>query len=244
MKEKIAICSTFRNSMEWCGYYIDQVSRYFRQMEEQQLDWCDFHFYLAEGDSLDDTWATLKKYEAHYPIKKLLKVEHKTTFNGTKAEAKRLEVLSYVGDTLLASIDEKEKYSAIWWIESDLIIQPNLFQGLYFTQSVMSNANVMVSTPVYIGNQFYDIWGFRDLNGQNLLPSSRPQKSADMSSVGSLALWRSLDNSMYQLRFQDGAFVRLCQQAREDFNYRICMAVDESIPIVHHPNKLVNHRWI
>lgn len=238
---KIAVCSMFRNSVEWYGVRINHINRYFNQMRDQTIGFENLDFYLLEGDSTDSTKEELSKKEKQFSNIKFLATDFnfQLPMNSMKAHETRIKSLSIMGDFILNNI--REAYDYVFWIESDLIIQNNTIENLVLRIESINYPRLIISPFVKIGNLFYDTWAFRSLyTNINWDNNRKPlKKLSEMESVGSCALMN------YEIikdgaRFQDGAFINLCRMALEQKAKIYC---DESL-IIEHPANMINKRWV
>lgn len=238
---KIAVCSMFRNSVTWHNKNIDHIEKYFQRMLQQDIGFDNLDFFFIEGDSTDNTAEKLLEKKSIYNNIKYLEINRhvKTHYNGMVADQTRLTGLSSLGDTLLNNINDK--YDYVLWIESDLIIETNLISSLVETRLQINHGPVIVSPFVKLGDLFYDTWAFKEINGKSWSNNkTTSNKLTPMNSVGSCALidFEIIKNG---IRFENGAFINLCDQARNQLSAQIYC--DERI-IINHPNTLLNNRWV
>jgi GT2 family glycosyltransferase len=239
-KPKIAVCSMFRDSQVWFNKQTNQVYRMFSSLLEQTYGFENLNCYFLEGDSLDNTKQVLDKIAAKYNNVKILTKE--ATFNSVASTTNknRIKSMSNLGSFLINQVEE----DLIFWVESDLIIKPDIIQRLYDRMTkIPENMSAVVSAPCYYGidGQFYDTWAYRNTDGTNWRPDTKMKGAGmvRMQSVGSCALIRRSNNMA--INFGDGAFVELCNRVNEAGG----VVFADCNQYVEHPrNEFVEGRWI
>jgi GT2 family glycosyltransferase len=187
----------------------------------------------VEGDSEDETLAMLRGWtdtRLH-----LLKRDTKTPRFPSIESPERFKALSVVGNTALDFVAENLQVDYVLWLESDLIWEPDLLKRL-----VRHNADA-VAPMIWVEIQahkpvFYDIWGFRNLNGTRFRQIERNaylntyRFLFEVSSAGSCLLVKA-DYIYNFARFDYRAIVGLCQAIRE----REGRIVVDPLTEVYHP---------
>lgn len=233
--------------MNWHGKQINQVHNYFNQIAHQENGPDEVGVFVLEGDSKDDTYNTLIKYQAVDPNIFVIKdnitcaIPVESTLNPN-----RLLQLARISNIVLESAKWFCDY--IVWLESDLLIPTNLFQVLLQDIQFLEKAAIVAPiTMLKTQNQFYDTWGFINTDGStwdNGQPFSKvlatDKRFIQMQSIGSCAI---IDTAVLRsgASFGQNCFRELCRQTRER-GYNIY--IDKQL-IVHHPSsELLVNRWI
>jgi hypothetical protein len=240
VKSTIAVCSMFRDSQTWFNIQTNQVYRLFASLLDQTYGFENLKCYFLEGDSLDNTNEVLQSLSKKYNNIKLFNKE--ATFNSVASTTNknRIKSMSNLGSYLINQVEE----DLIFWVESDLIIKPDIIQRLYDRMvKIPENISAVVSAPCYYGKdgQFYDTWAYRNLDGSNWRPDTNMRDSGmvKMQSVGSCALIRRAKN--LAVNFGDGAFVELCDRVNEAGG----VVFADCNQYVEHPrNEFISGRWI
>lgn len=137
---------------------------------------------------------------------------------GSQIFSERLSTWADVGNECVEmALRESPGASHLVWIESDLCYP-------YDTLEILIQSNVDIVAPlVYLGNSFYDSWGFRDRANRKIysFPAGNPgieSKVVELNSVGSFVLFRS---EIFQrgvrfrgAEYEDGLLVGVCNDAR------------------------------
>ena len=129
----------------------------------------------------------------------------------------------------------------ILWLETDLTVPYDLIDQL------VANQLDIVAPLVFIGPWFYDSWGFRTLNGEQIR-KIQPEWNIDarpveLSSVGSCVLFRReiLDAGVrFRGPYDDGLLVGMCLDARK-LGYKVF--VDPNVSIIHPTSAWRNQIW-
>lgn len=196
----IAVYSLFRD------VNLPFINRYFAQISKQTYD--KIGLYLVEGDSTNNTFDWLMMYAKHPRVKAILRHTTGQPYHRFQITPERMKALSETANIALDRIARDKWADKILLIESDLLIEDNLIEKL-----VESNLDV-VAPMIYARESFYDIWGFRTLDGQMTTPTFNPKTKMELSSVGSVTLYPA--QPIYDgLRFDDRCMVGLCNDLRE-----------------------------
>jgi len=241
---EIGIGSLFRDSQQWCGIHINQVDRYFQQIEQQTCS--QPLICILEGHSVDDTRMVLQAYANRMNNVLLLSCEQQcsTTVQSTTNQ-QRISYLSTIANRVLNELKDRCQYIA--WIESDLIIEPNVIEDLLTTLKETEAA--IVAPLVFLQEKnsterFYDTWGFVDSEDKpwasaSLIPQ---QRIVRMSSVGSCAVMDANFLCNNNISFGTGAFRELCSSVRK---HKGLICVDTNVKVFHPgENGCKKRRWI
>jgi hypothetical protein len=204
---QVMICSLVRDGMAY-------IPSFRRQLESLKL--CDgerWHLCILEGDSRDGTW----DYLAHWASEDSRVTLGRECAGDTAEIEDRAARWARVGNACFDLIPSELRYSHVLWLESDLCFPPELLRRL------LSHDVDVVAPMIWLGGNFYDSWGFRDINGRRWSnkppyhPKYRTMKLMEMGSVGSCVLFRReiLDAGIrFKGTYENGLLVGMCQDAR------------------------------
>lgn len=221
MPERVAVGSLFRNSSRTLGYY--------RALLENQIgDGFELVFSFVEGDSSDDTWQRLQAWASEDSRVRLKKcdVEPVSDFQD------RVRKWAELGNEVIENLDGVE-YDWFLWCESDLCIPPDLILQL------LAARKDIVAPVIFLGDLFYDTWGFRGQDGQRYRntapyhPAHRSFATTPIQSAGSVLLIRKsvLDKGIrFRGVYDNGLLVGICKDAR-DLGFEV--HVDSSTCVIH-----------
>jgi len=248
----ISVCSSFRDSMIWNNRLINQVGRFFSQLNEQNLLGKAKINKIAcvEGNSIDNTYESLLQYKdlnKHLNVN-IIKEESTNRSVGSFTTKERIGVLSRCKCLALDCIKDDCDY--ILCIESDLIIYDEFF--LYHLLGAFDKIDklgiiapiiTLDTIPIY----FYDTWAFRDKNGQkwnNYWVWNQDYidnvRYIEMTSIGSCSLIKA-DLIRNGCSFGDGDYPNMCKNII-DAGYKVYC--DKRTNIFHPcSNNLINMRW-
>lgn len=232
---KINVATMMRDSMVWHKYLINQVPRFFNQLDKQILIYNPHlgeaerfigDVFVAHNDSKDNTLEILtqeknsgsRTYNVH-----ILEYTGKVGEIRSTGESSRIDDLSRVADTVLEKAREDCDY--VMFVESDLIIYDE-FLLTKLVDILESDDKIGAVSPLpFVDTKrdiFYDCFVFRDLDGTkwtNQPPWSKEFNShpelLELSSMGSCVLMRADLIRDNDLRFDGGAFINLCRQIRK-----------------------------
>lgn len=180
----IVIGSAFRNSQHY-------LARYFAQVEALQRRMCrSVRVIAVEGDSADETREVL----AQNPIVELVKYDHGRPWFGSTEAADRMRELSKIGNLIFDHVTKDD--DVLVYVESDLIWDAETI-GTLITMAINRTESYDVFVPmVFAGENFYDVWGFRGLDGARWAPfhpyhSERQPELTELSSAGSCLVMRA-----------------------------------------------------
>lgn len=236
---KIAACSLFRDSQEWYAKKINQVDRFFKQLEQEK---CITSYHLVEGNSIDNTYQSIMNWSNHTNTKvELIKHDVVGSEVASVVSVNRFKNLSTIGNLALESA-KKVDADFIFWIESDFIFEQGLISNLLkfseYNEELWQNSLGVCPVPRF-GNSFYDTWAFKGINGEtwsnNDLEKFKkyPLTYLELSSFGSCALMNAKKIKEYNLSFGvDGCFPELCRQAKSFGLKLFC----DTTQIIEHPS--------
>lgn len=247
-KYKIGVCSFFRDSMNWYGHQINHVHNYFSQIGNQENAPEDIAVFVLEGDSKDNTYETLLEYQKIHD--NIFVIKDNVTFDvpvASTLNSNRFEQLSRLGNILFNA--SKWFCDYIVWIESDLLIPNNLLHSLLADIQFLENTGIVAPiTMLKTQNQFYDTWGFINMDGStwdNGPPFSKvldtDKRFIQMLSVGSCMI---IDAKVLRDGASvgtNGCFRELCRQTCERA-YNIY--IDKQLTVWHPSSEIVVNRWI
>lgn len=223
---KIAVCTLFRNC-------VNDVLHTFRQRGEwkQQLDQkYDIVHVCLEGDSTDDTYETLERFQKNFNIV-LIKQDTGKPHYPSHAIADRLITLGQLSNIVLdRAMEENPAY--ILWLDSDVTLPRN-----YISRLLAHNKDV-VAPMFFFEKSFYfrDTWGYRVKEEQftNRYPYCKAYRNNELFEVDSVGL--PLINTKVikaGARFGDEEIVDLCRSIRK-LGFKIF--VDPAIEVTHPRN--------
>jgi hypothetical protein len=205
----------------------EQIRRYFDQAAAyrdvlRSYGW-DFRLIACEGDSGDNTRDELQQYARARGILLDLRICNVGGPRyGSVESPDRFQRLSRVGNCILEGVDERDDIMV--YVESDLVWDPATLVSLGGT--IENNPDVDVVAPyVFAGLNFYDVWGFRGLDGTRFAPflpyhsSTRGTEMVEVSSVGSCLVMRGEVARSARI-INDECLVGFCRDARAK-GYRI-----------------------
>jgi len=217
---RFALGSAFRNSAG------RQIRRYFSQVEELMADLTpgghELDLILVEGDSTDNTRGELvSRAEATGLNFNLITRNHGGPEFGSTEHPERMRALSFVGNGILDGVPNHT--DILFYVESDLIWTSRTLLAL---ADQLEQKRIDVIAPlVFAGPHFYDVWGFRDLDGHRFGPfhpyshSLKLSQPTEVGSVGSCLVM--FGHVARKTRIPCGeALVGFCRVAREH-GYRV-----------------------
>lgn len=238
----ITIASLFKDSVWWNGHHIDQVTRFFRQIDSQQCVGKVDRVVCVEGSSCDDTYEQLLSHkDKHSYIVDVIKDEQQSHRICSVRDEARIVSLARVGNLALSHIGQPE---FLFWIESDLIVDSlcisQLLEGMAQGIGAISPM-ILLETK---RNRFYDTYSFVGEDGKNWTqhPRQFTTRHVAMKSVGSCALIRGDLIWKHGASFGNRCFPGLCDSIR---NLGQKILVDTKTTI-YHPSQIgnVKFRWI
>lgn len=157
----IVLGSAFRNA---AGGQIDRWTKQCKTLK----DLCsNFRVIAVEGDSTDYTRSQLvADCRRHNLNLSLITCNHGQRVFGSTEEAERLEALSQVGNAILSGVNQSD--DILIYVESDLIWEAKTIAALIDT--LMACELDVVAPLIFAGDNFYDIFVYRGLDGERFSP--------------------------------------------------------------------------
>lgn len=207
--------------------------------------YCSFRAVAVEGDSTDNTRKELVDLALAVDIDLELRTcNHDGPVYGSTEQPERMAALSKVGNAIFDAVRPDD--DVLVYVESDLVweaetirklidyVIPHRIQVTQHQDRVPSfvdgvcDADV-VAPMVFAGDNHYDIWALRGLDGVRFSPSypyheslSRKTSLTEVSSAGS-CLVMSAEVARRVRILNDNALVGWCEEARRQ-GYRIWVA--------------------
>jgi hypothetical protein len=194
----------------------------------------ELHVIAVYGDCVDNT-ADALRVEALVHNLRLHLVEHnhgQGVFGSTEAP-ERMKALSGLSNAGLDKVcDLSQGNGKIFYVESDLIWNVNTIMRLCERLNLSVDADA-IAPLVFAGEAFYDIWGYRGLDGTRFQPfppyhpSLKEKGLTEVSSVGScfvMEAWVLRDTRIKN----DNALVGFWEAARAN-GYRIFVDAGEKV---------------
>ena len=219
--DKVAILSLFRDNE---GIYIDDYLARIKSLTYKEI-----MVYLVEGDSKDNTLAQLDSIANASANKERFRVVKHDTGRPKYGSVVNLDRFLALGETANAALERIVRDSwadGVLVIDSDLLYPPNIIERL------LSTKKDIVAPKIMAGKAFYDIWGFRRLDG-NHFSSNRnditESKPFEIYSAGGVVMF-PLEAIKQGARYTDEAIVSLCRECAK-LGYSIWC--DPSISVYH-----------
>lgn len=230
----------FRDSQTWHSRQLDQVGRYFRQLEGTGLN---PSYFLVEGNSQDDTAVALAEWATRLaPRVNLFTHEVSGSHVVSRVDEVRFRNLSAIANTAFQPARDSGA-DLVLWVESDFIL-PDGWMGqlLDATKSPWwREALGVCPLPIFHRGGpplFYDTWAFEGTNGKKWaneeVPSAPPgERYLPLRAAGSCILFRgdALRAGSYEFR-DSGCLPGVCREAVASGLKLFC---DTTVRI-HHPS--------
>jgi hypothetical protein len=223
--------SAFRNTLPTA------IDRYFRQASAyrdvlKEHGW-NFRLAVVEGDSgNDDVWKRLYRTASRYNLECYISdATHGGPVFGSVVSAERFKALSKVGNRMLSLVQPED--DIVVYVESDLIWHERIM--LHLGAQVLDHDLDIVSPLVMAGDNFYDVWAFRGLDGAHFAPfkpyyhALHPMGLTLVNSVGSCLVMKGEVARNCRI-INDNCLVGFCEDAR-DKGYRVW--VDSRMKVNH-----------
>lgn len=224
---KVAICSNMRAGSEYETAYYAQILGLVRRS-----------YTLASVNVIYDREPTESR-----TIRALLEAEgipvryeiEKTSGSGAfPTIVDKVRQWAAIGNQgLELALSDGEDLTHIAAVEADLSYPYDVFEAL------LAREKSIIAPMIYLGNLFYDSWGFRDLTGMRLngITPTFPtvlHPPIELATVGSFVLFdAAIFKSGIRYRgedYEDGLLVGVCNDARR-FGFRTY--VDPTISVLH-----------
>lgn len=225
----IIIGSAFRNSTRYLMRYLNQVVGLAHHAGPSH----SIRVIAVEGDSQDGTHQALAMNSAIRSVKlEVVKCEHGLPWFGSTEETSRMVALSKVGNAIFEAVRPDD--DVLVYVESDLIWDAHTIGSLIDFAMRQEGGFDVFAPLVFAGPHFYDIWGFRAVNGDRFSPFPPYYIGLDgvpceIGSAGSCLVMRGEVARKCRIR-NDYCLVGWCEDARAN-GYRIAV----------HPGFKVNH---
>ncbi len=230
---RFCVASAFRNSAgQQITRWMDQVINLRRVLRQKHF--CYLRAIAVEGDSKDATKAQLESLSAKMAGQFELEIvtcNHGGPIYGSIESPQRMEALSKVGNAIFDSVRDND--DILVYVESDLIWDGVTISALI--DHVIEGESDIVSPLIFAGENFYDIYAFRGLDGVRLSPfppyhvSLKPIGLTEVSSAGSCLVMRGEIARKVRIVNHD-ALIGWCAEARRQ-GYKI--SVDPNLSIRH-----------
>jgi hypothetical protein len=172
----------------------------------------------VEGDSVDGTDEMLLAEARSRDLSlELVKCNHGGPEFGSTESPERMAALSLVGNAIFRSITDQD--DLLVYVESDLFWEPETLMQLALLADERPAGFDVFAPLVMAGECFYDIWGFRGLDGRRFAPFSPffpgvlESDVFEVSSVGSCLAMRGHVARSARIR-NEGCLVGWCEDAR------------------------------
>ena len=221
----IVVGSAFRNMS-------GRVNRYFQRVHALKEHVGSKHpvrIIAVEGDSTDETDLELAHMAELWEIPTtVVKHNHGLPPFGSTEKPERLKTLTGVSNKIFRSVLKKD--DVLVYVESDLLWEPHDVGSLVDFAMDNREGFDIFAPMVWAGEAFYDIWGFRGLDGERFGPfapyhESLPHKGfGEISSAGSCLVMRA-EIAREVKNESDDALVGWCEAARKR-KYKIACALN------------------
>lgn len=226
----IVVGSAFRNSSMNAPRYFERVAAL-----RDFIGTDGVRVVAVEGDSVDNTREALVVAANYHRIPVDLRTcNHGGPVYGSTEQPERMVALSKVGNEIFEGVTTED--DVLVYIESDLLWAPKTICNL-IRYAMHPERRFDVFAPlVMAGAAFYDIWGFRGLDGVrwgSIPPVMHPDIAkvvdgfVEMSSVGSCLVMRSEVARACRIR-NDYCLVGWCEDARSK-GHRIAAVLNEKV---------------
>jgi GT2 family glycosyltransferase len=223
----------FRDSQVWHGRPINQVDRFFRQVDANALAaGRGVSYHLVEGNSADGTLEALLLHAARRDAT-VLRHEVEGTGVASVASEQRFRNLSAVANVALRSARDSGA-DFVLWVESDFVLRDDVLRRLLAAfDGAPHDLFGVCPVPVFggeardgaprpqgaAGPSFYDTWAFRGEGGEawqnhQLAALVDGPRYRPMAAFGSAALMNARLMRQHGIDFGTGCFPDLCAQAR------------------------------
>ena len=150
---QVCLGSIFRNAENYVQRYADQIAALRAALPQHT-----FRLILAEGDSVDQTYALLTAQFNGAVFKR----EHGGPRFGSTGEPERMCQHAFVWEAVRARIEPEDE--VFFYLTSDLIWEPGVVVRLI--ERLQEPGVDLVSPCVFLNKRFYDTWGQRGMDGK------------------------------------------------------------------------------
>ena len=211
----VAVQSSHRNNAGSVSVYMERLFALRSVMREARR----FRVIAVEGDSEDNTREALVYHADRLGLElELVTCNHGGPIYGSTEQPERLAALSKVLNAGLDAVLSDD--DAFLFVESDLSWDPETLATLLRYGYDAPFGFDVFSPMVMAGDVFYDIWGFRGLDGRRFSPFAPffPRMEGhllfEVGSVGSCLAMQGAKARKVRVQ-NDMALVGWCQRARE-----------------------------
>lgn len=232
---KVAVGSAFRNMGPRVMLYMERVAALRDALPNDTL-----RVIAAEGDSTDNTRDALKLAADYHDVRlNFVECSHGQRIFGSTEEADRMIALSKVGNAIFEGVQDDD---VLVYIESDLVWDAATIISLIHNARERTGGYDVFAPIVMAGKAFYDIWGFRGMDGERWIPFFPYHKECamqdpehgtvypamvEMSSVGSCLVMQGCVARVCRIR-RNYCLVDWCEDARYH-GYRIAARLDKIV---------------
>jgi hypothetical protein len=228
----VVMLSAFRNPLP------SQLDRYFKQASAyrdalKERGW-NFRLALVEGDSTNNAvWTGIHRRIVQYGLSANLQdASHGGPEFGSVVNEERFKALSIVGNKMLSLVETQD--DIVVYVESDLIWHEQTM--LHLGSQLLDHDLDIVSPLIMAGENFYDVWAFRGIDGAMFAPFKpyhstlkHPSGLASVNSVGSCLVMKAEVARLCRI-IHDNCLVGFCEDARNK-GYRVW--VDSRVKVNH-----------
>lgn len=217
---RVVVGSAFRNAGGLIPRYFQQINR----LRDQLGPGSSVRVIAAEGDSRDRT----RKLLAEQAATTIVDTTHGGPHFGSTEQPERMRTLSRVGNAIFDAVDPDE--DILVYVESDLIWEASTIELLIQMVEAKLYGFDVIAPLIFAGEMFYDVWGFRGMDGERFSPlypyhsslhngGTLTDKPVEISSAGSCLVMRGHVARACRIR-NDYCLVGWCEDARQQ-GYRI-----------------------
>lgn len=196
----VVVLSAFRNAVNHLNRYFDQVLA-LREHGLKNDNSFSVRVVACEGDSTDKTLHDLKWMKLSIDSRvnvSIVKYDHGGPAFGSVESVERMTALTGVMKVMLAQVDHVRVFDhMVLYVESDLIWTPHDV-GSIIDRAWERGGFDVVAPLVFAGDNFYDVYCYRGLDGSRFAPyapyhsSMKPKgEITEVSSVGSCLAFRA-----------------------------------------------------
>lgn len=224
---KVAICSNMRAGSDYeTAYYLQILALQRHTFEIASVN------VIYDREPTESEWARRLLNERGIPVRYEIERSSGTkVFTNMSDKFRQWAAIGNQGLDLAFSTPEGLTHLAA--VEADLTYPYDVFEIL------LARQKPIIAPMIYLGNTFYDSWGFRDLRGEKIHEirpvSPQPgQPTIELNSVGSFVLFDiAIFQSGIRYRGEDcdhGLLVGACEDARAK---GFATFVDPTVSVLH-----------
>lgn len=203
----------------------------------EQYEDASFRMIAVEGDSSDNTRGELEYLQlAQREPLTIISCNHGQRVFGSTEEEDRLAALSQVGNAILSGVEKSD--DILIYVESDLIW--DAYTMVCLIDKLLSGNYDVIAPLIFAGNNFYDIFVYRGLDGERFSPfppyhrdlprEGETQVLTEVSSAGSCLVMKAEVARRCRIR-NNQALLGFCEDVREK-GYHIWV---DSTQRIYHP---------